>query len=252
LSFRIFNLHVRLSLVLLALLEATVLLLAPHLVTWFGLGSFGEQLGTSSQPVRAGAIVFASFGLLSLLAVGLYSTRQRANLTGIAVRVVTAIAGAVVLSALVYYFLPDIGIGRRTLAMSAGIAVVGCLAVRVALERLLDEELFRRRVLVIGSGHVTHNLRDWMASRDALQPLPYVTAFADWLARTLAQDDEEALLAYRERAPGAVQAHPTEEHFLPLYIALGAAGPHAAAHRSYAGLEGAALSMDAYEFRQAA
>ena len=70
-SFRIFNLHVRFSLVLLALLEATVLLLAPHLVTWLGLGSLGEQLGTSSQPVRAGAIVFASFGLLSLLAVGL-------------------------------------------------------------------------------------------------------------------------------------------------------------------------------------
>jgi sugar transferase (PEP-CTERM system associated) len=152
LSFRIFNLHLRLSLVLLALLEAAVLLLAPHLATWLGLGSFGDQLGTSTQPVRSGAIVFASFGLLSLLAVGLYSTRQRANLTGIAVRVVAAIAGAVVLSALVYYFVPDIGIGRRTLAMSAGIAVVGCLAVRMALERLLDEELFRRRVLVIGSG----------------------------------------------------------------------------------------------------
>jgi sugar transferase (PEP-CTERM system associated) len=162
LSVRIFNLHVRLSLVLLALLEAAVLLLAPHLASWLGLGSFGEELGTSSQPVRAGALVFAAFGLLSLLAVGLYSTRQRANLTGIAVRVVTAIAGAVMLSALVYYFVPGIGIGRRTLAMSAGIAVAGCLAVRLALERLLDEELFRRRVLVVGSGRraaTLHELR---------------------------------------------------------------------------------------------
>ncbi len=91
-------------------------------------------------------------------------------------------------------------------------------------------------VLVIGSGHVTHNLRDWMASRDTLQPLPYVSAFSQWLESHLASDDESALLAYREQAPEAARAHPTEEHFLPLYVALGAAGSEVKSSRIYAGI----------------
>jgi 4,5-DOPA dioxygenase extradiol len=108
--------------------------------------------------------------------------------------------------------------------------------------------LTERDVLVIGSGHVTHNLRDWMETRGARDPLPYVTEFAGWLERVLATHDEDALVHYRERAPDAVRAHPSEEHFLPLFVALGAAGTNPAVQRLHAGLEGAALSMDAYRF----
>jgi 4,5-DOPA dioxygenase extradiol len=113
------------------------------------------------------------------------------------------------------------------------------------------QPLALRGVLVIGSGHVTHNLRDWMMSRDAVQPLPYVASFSRWLETTLAGNDVEALLHYREQAPEAARAHPTEEHFLPLYVALGAAGSAAKSSRIYAGMEGAALSMDAYRFDSA-
>lgn len=110
------------------------------------------------------------------------------------------------------------------------------------------QSLAAREVLVIGSGHVTHNLRDWMASRGAAGPLAYVTEFSAWLERTLARNAEDALVHYRERAPGAVRAHPTEEHLLPLFVALGAAGDGARVQRIHAGMEGAALSMDAYRF----
>jgi 4,5-DOPA dioxygenase extradiol len=56
------------------------------------------------------------------------------------------------------------------------------------------------------------------------------------------------VLAYRERAPEAVRAHPTEEHFLPLFVAWGAAGRWPRAVRVHAGIDGAALAMDAYLF----
>jgi 4,5-DOPA dioxygenase extradiol len=106
----------------------------------------------------------------------------------------------------------------------------------------------RENVLVIGSGHVTHNLRDWMANRDAREALPYAASFAGWLADTLAKRDDDALLAYREQGPGGARAHPSEEHFLPIYVAWGAAGPDAVADRVYAGFDGPALAMDAYAF----
>ncbi len=129
------------------------------------------------------------------------------------------------------------------------------LAVQPALGTLhhlrLGEALAPLRhegVLVIGSGHVTHNLGDWARARADAAPLGYVQEFRSWLDGRLVAGDREALLGYRERAPGAVRAHPTEEHFLPLFVALGAAGPGAGARQVYAGVEGAALAMDAWRF----
>lgn len=117
-------------------------------------------------------------------------------------------------------------------------------AVGRALAPLAAEE----DVLVLGSGHVTHNLRDWFQHRDATAPLPYARDFAEWLATMLEAGDATSVLAWRERAPGAERAHPTDEHLLPLFVALGAAGPGAVAHRVHRGYEGAALAMDAYRF----
>ncbi len=112
--------------------------------------------------------------------------------------------------------------------------------------------LTTRDVLVIGSGHVTHNLRDWFTLRGSEGTLPYVAQFSAWLAQRLAANDDEAIVGYREQGPSAARAHPTEEHFLPLLVALGAAGAGALAEKVYESTEGAALAMDAYQFKQAA
>ena len=103
-------------------------------------------------------------------------------------------------------------------------------------------------VLVIGSGHVTHNLRDFFATRADPRALDYVHRFAEWLNERIAADDREAVLDYRERAPAGTRAHPTEEHFMPLFLAWGAAGPGARATRVLASIDRGALAMDAYRF----
>jgi 4,5-DOPA dioxygenase extradiol len=105
-------------------------------------------------------------------------------------------------------------------------------------------------VLVIGSGHATHNLRDWFMHRSDPHPLDYVVQFSQWLHECLAADDRDSLLGYRDRRPSAARAHPTEEHFLPLFVALGAAGKDSKASRVYSAIDGAALSMDAYLFER--
>ena len=109
--------------------------------------------------------------------------------------------------------------------------------------------LAREGVLIVGSGHLTHNLRDWMMSRGQTAHAAYAQKFQRWVYDHLAAHDIDALTRYRQQAPEAARAHPTEEHFMPLFVALGAAGEDAEVERVYDGFEGTALAMDAYRFR---
>ena len=104
-------------------------------------------------------------------------------------------------------------------------------------------------VLLLASGNLTHNLGDFRLSisRGASTPA-YVAEFADWMWQELAAGNEDALVAYRQRAPHAVRAHPSEEHLLPLYVALGAAGAGYRADRLYHGVDSVVLAMDSYAF----
>jgi 4,5-DOPA dioxygenase extradiol len=91
-------------------------------------------------------------------------------------------------------------------------------------------------VLVMGSGSATHNLRRLIRGQHDASPEPWAKAFDDWLADTLEKGDAAALADYRSVAPHARDAHPTDEHFLPLHVAFGAAGEGArgkALHRSF-------------------
>jgi len=91
-------------------------------------------------------------------------------------------------------------------------------------------------VLILASGSATHNLREFRGASIDTPPLGYVTAFDDWLVKTVTAGHWDDLLEYRRKAPEAQRNHPTEEHFLPLFVALGAGGldPEARLlHRSY-------------------
>ncbi len=77
-------------------------------------------------------------------------------------------------------------------------------------------------ILLVGSGSMTHNLRE--LRREDGPTEPYVTAFCGWVHDTLMQRDLPAMLDYRACAPHAARAHPSDEHFLTIYFALGAAG----------------------------
>ena len=109
--------------------------------------------------------------------------------------------------------------------------------------------LAEQGVLIVGSGHATHNLRDWMTNPRRPEPLRYAEAFANWVSERLAAHDTAALVGYREQGPDAARAHPSEEHYLPLLVAWGAAGRDAEVERRSTGFEAGALANDAYVFR---
>ncbi len=117
----------------------------------------------------------------------------------------------------------------------------------IALGRKLSS-LREEDILVMGSGSATHNLRALVRGGAASEPEPWAQEFDDWLADTVEKGDEAALADYRAQAPNAVDAHPTDEHFLPLHVAYGAAGEGArgrALHRSFTLGN---LSMASYAF----
>jgi 4,5-DOPA dioxygenase extradiol len=111
--------------------------------------------------------------------------------------------------------------------------------------------LRERGVLIIGSGSATHNLGSYFRGAPGDPSPPWVTDFDEWLAERIGAGDVEALLDYRRRAPHARENHPTEEHYVPLLCALGAAGRHASARRVHHSYEHGVLSMDAYAFSDA-
>ena len=105
-------------------------------------------------------------------------------------------------------------------------------------------------VLVMGSGSMTHNLAEFFGG--AREPAPYVIAFSRWIESALERGDMKALLNYRSLAPHAERAHPTEDHFLPLFFALGAAGDDL--HANYLSREVmySMLAMDAFALQPVA
>ena len=79
-------------------------------------------------------------------------------------------------------------------------------------------------VLIIGSGFMTHGLpfiHEYMGGKPGAPE--WSVEFDEWVADALARGDLDELFAFREKAPGMPYAHPTTEHFAPLFVALGAA-----------------------------
>ena len=110
------------------------------------------------------------------------------------------------------------------------------------------QTLRREDVLVIGSGSFTHNLGRLRRIEPDAAPPADVVAFADWMHAALQENRTDDLLAWRRQAPFAVAQHPTDEHLLPLFVPLGAAGETAQATRLHASTTYGALRMDAYAF----
>jgi 4,5-DOPA dioxygenase extradiol len=118
-----------------------------------------------------------------------------------------------------------------------------------ALAPLRDEG-----VLLIGSGHITHNLRAFFSvMREGAEPDPTlagkVKAFTDWFERTLAAGDTAALLDWKKRAPFPAENHPTDEHLMPIFFAYGAAGDGAHGRRVHDSVNHGFFANDSYLFQ---
>jgi 4,5-DOPA dioxygenase extradiol len=106
--------------------------------------------------------------------------------------------------------------------------------------------LRQQGVLVMGSGSLTHNLRE--IGQTNPNNARYAVEFTAWIRRHVQARDVDGLADYRRRAPHAERAHPTEEHFLPLLVAVGASGDEDAVDVIEGGMTYGVLSMESYVF----
>lgn len=132
---------------------------------------------------------------------------------------------------------PQADIPVFQVSMPRDLDAEGALHLGAALRPLRDEG-----VVIVGSGSLTHNLGEFFRGA---QDASYVGAFAAWVRDRVSERDTDALLDYRTRAPFAVRAHPTEEHFLPLLVAIGAGGYDEPLEAIDGGVDGV-VSMDSY------
>jgi 4,5-DOPA dioxygenase extradiol len=136
---------------------------------------------------------------------------------------------------------PHAGIPVTQLALERNSSPAANFSLGQSLQPLRDEG-----VLIVASGAITHNFGwlDWHATNQQA-PLPQAAKFSNWVAGHLAAQDVTSLLDYRSTSPYGAEAHPSEEHFLPLFIALGASAG-AIPTRFQSDFTYGALSMDAY------
>lgn len=111
-----------------------------------------------------------------------------------------------------------------------------------ALKPLRDDN-----VLIVASGAVTHNLRAFFQNSYD-RPPDWVEAFTHWLHDAIVENRTDDLLNFATAAPHAHENHPTTEHLLPLFVALGAGTPDIPGLRIHDSIEHNVLAMDAYRF----
>src|SRR5262245_28399158 len=124
------------------------------------------------------------------------------------------------------YMYPDADVPVVQLSVQTPLGTRHHLALGRSVKDLRDEG-----ILVIGSGHLTHNLHDWARGRGKAEP--YASEFQAWVKKLIDDRNVDELLDYRSRSPHGARAHPTEEHFMPLFVALGAAPENYRAERVF-------------------
>jgi 4,5-DOPA dioxygenase extradiol len=114
-----------------------------------------------------------------------------------------------------------------------------------ALAPLRDEN-----ILLVGSGSMTHNLRAFFRGGfPVTAPVEaWVADFLGWLDDRLEAGETDAALQVLDKAPHGRDNHPTPEHILPLFVALGAGGDAAKATKLHASVDHGVLAMDAWRF----
>jgi len=153
---RILGQHVPASIAALALIEALLCFLAIYaaMCIRFQVGvSQLPKLVEEFGPLWPRGVAFSVIVVTSMLAFGLYNSRQRPQLSAILARLLLALLAASSAIAVLFYVIPTQHLYRGVAAVAVVLSVCGVLAARLIFAHVADEDIFKRRVLVYGTGY---------------------------------------------------------------------------------------------------
>lgn len=151
---RVLGHHVPVSIAVLSAVEALLFFAAVYgaVIARFGSDLAPDNIGELPGALWPRALLFSSVMMVCFLAFGLYSLRQRARLAGLALRVAVALVAGFAITATLFYLVPGLWMGRGLVALAAIGGLCGVTVSRVIFSRVVDENVFKRRVLVYGAG----------------------------------------------------------------------------------------------------
>ena len=157
---RIFRFHVALPIVALALIEAWRSCSFRISLPSCALERASPRVRKDIAPLWPRAVALVIVLLTCMLAMGLYSTRLRVTYLGVLLRIAASVIAATVLMALFFYVFDNekFYLGPKQMLITALLAFVAAALVRLIFTAYLDEDIFKRRVLVYGCGSQASNI----------------------------------------------------------------------------------------------
>lgn len=152
---RVLGQHVHVSIAVLSAVEAVVFFVAVYgaALACFHVDLSGlSQLHSLAGAVWPRAALFTVVMFGSLFAFGLYSSRQRARLIGMMLRVTLALIAGLAITGILFYIVPALWIGSDVILVAGIGGLCGVTISRVIFTRVVDENVFKRRVVVYGAG----------------------------------------------------------------------------------------------------
>ncbi len=151
-TIRLFKHYIRVPYLMLGTFEFLILVSSVYAAAHLRYFDHAQNIPLYIGPLLPRALTFGSFMLLSMIAMGLYQSQLREGLPGVVLRLsVSFIVGTVGLSILFYLF-PAVFFGRGVLSIALFMSFIGISATRAVFLHAIDENILKRRVLVLGAG----------------------------------------------------------------------------------------------------
>lgn len=184
-AIRIFQHYWQLPLAVLACVESLLFVAAPYAAA-LTLGDHSESARELVGLLLPRGLLFAGVLFISLAAMGLYNSRQRSRLAAMVSRVAASVGAGSLVLVVVFFLFPTLHMYRSWLLLAVLYAFAASVVVRIVFDTVVDEEIFKRRILVYGAGRRAGSIARLRrrSDRRGFTVVGYVAADGDEIAVT--------------------------------------------------------------------